>query len=636
VTAVDDFLATSRHRLVEEVPGTYRTIKPTSDQWRRHIYTDDLPGAEPVTLIGLSSQIKPIKANFEDYAAKTCAQWAVENVDTWRYLEVEEAVGLIAHERTRKLGRDADRGSSIHAVIEQIAAGESIWIGNPDAAPYLAAVKAFIADCDPEFILGEVACFNRTHHYAGTFDVLLRLRAYPELGLRLGDWKSRKAKDDLDRQHKPYLENAAQVAGYANAEYYVLDGERHPMPTVDGGLVVTLGPDGTYGLHPVDIEQAWPLCEAAVRCYQVEKLTRPFADSIIGGAKDGAGAHETSTATLLEAPAPAPAEATVLDLMAQLDASVTAAKGSRDAQAPAPTPDDVPPGLTPEWIAGQSAAIRARLAAVVNAAGGIPAGFTWPEQVRKFPDGGPQSWAGLVLANRFVCALEAECGMPFVEVLQPPVVEDRRPAPDLVAPAPAAAPAGVSEALADLDARVKVLPGDLRGAVNAHLATLGFGTDPRRWNDDQVALVGVELEEFEQQFTERVAALYAACDGHDDQTIAACVDLVCPPTQVGTWPVESLTAKQATHLQALLAAVTAEIVAVVDGEVRPTPGADRLLVGIYGGVGSWKAQFVTDMKALADRHGLPKPASSAKAAGDPLLVAVLAASHQQQQQGAHA
>jgi hypothetical protein len=648
VSAVDDLLAGAGSELLHAPAPTSRTIEAKSDQWRRHVYTDDLPGdqlvpdAEPVSLVGLTSQIAPIKNTFEDYAVKVVSEWAVANHAVWSVLPPAEAAGLIAYERTRKLNRDANRGTSIHKVIDQIREGDTeLFLANPDAAPYFAAVQRFVDECQPEFLLGEVAVFNRTSRYAGKFDTAMRLHGSQklrDLGLAIGDWKTR-------AKHNVYQDNAAQLGGYANAEYYVLDGQRHPMPAFDCGVVVTFAPDGTYDIHPIDLDQAWPLCEAAVRCYQAKSIAKPIgkplgmADTQVPQTAaptpvtvdgNGAGAHETSTAP---APSPAPAP-TVEQLVTNLDASIAAARAAQETAAAG----DVPPGVTPEWIADQAAAIRARLAAVVNAAGGIPAGFTWPEQVRKFPDGGPQSWAGLVLANRFVCALEAECGMPFVEVLHPPVLEERKPAADLVGPTPSPAPVGVSEALVDLDARVKVLPGDIRGMVNDHLATLGFGTDPRKWNDDQVALVAGELDEFEQLFVDRITALYAACDRHDDPTIAACIDLVCPPTQVGTWPVESFTAQQAGHFEALLAAITDGVVAVVDGEVRPTPAADRLLIAIYGGVGAWKAQFVTDMKALAVEQGLPKPTSSAKAAGDPLLVALLAASHQQQphDQGASA
>lgn len=156
------------------------TVKPISDQWRRHVYTDDLPPcplapdadpARPFKALGVTSHIKPLKHDFSDHATKVVARWAVEHRHVWADLSVEAAVTLIAGERDRALNSAANRGSDLHRAVEAHAGGATaLTILDPNAAPYLPSVERFVTECRPEFIWSEVAVFHRGENYAGASD----------------------------------------------------------------------------------------------------------------------------------------------------------------------------------------------------------------------------------------------------------------------------------------------------------------------------------------------------------------------------------------------------------------------------------------------------------------------------------
>ena len=177
MTAIEDFLNDTGPTAGRNTPDT---IESTSDRWGRHVYTDDLPpcpltpSGETVSVIGVTSQLKPMKSSFEDHAAKTVATWAVENHHIWASLDRDAAIALVAGERKRALDKASARGLSIHKVVDAAREGsDSLVVSNPDAAPYLAAVKSFLAEAKPEFVMGEVAVFSRTHDYGGKFDVAI-------------------------------------------------------------------------------------------------------------------------------------------------------------------------------------------------------------------------------------------------------------------------------------------------------------------------------------------------------------------------------------------------------------------------------------------------------------------------------
>jgi len=151
------------------------------------------------------------------------------------------------------LRKAQDRGTDVHSMFEAGLRGQPVdatFMG-AEAQTYQRAVQAFLDHYQPETVAAEVVCINRTlngYGYGGTGDALLRIQG----SLLKVDWKSRGA----DSDHGAYPEEAGQVGGYADSEYIIVDGpKRMPMPALDGGLIVSVKPDG-YRAYPIDIDKA--------------------------------------------------------------------------------------------------------------------------------------------------------------------------------------------------------------------------------------------------------------------------------------------------------------------------------------------------------------------------------------------
>jgi hypothetical protein len=199
----------------------------------------------------------------------------------------EELVGLpydARYERLKtinKLGleRAAARGTQVHTYFERALRGQELAtpFDNPTGALYLDAVKAFLDEQQPELVAAELVCINRDLNgvgYGGTADCILRING----GVYKVDWKSR----GEDSDHGAYAEEAAQIGGYADADYFIGEGpQRMPMPALDGGLIVSIKPDG-YRLFPVDLDKAvkqWRALHAwwVARRTEHEPVGKPWA-----------------------------------------------------------------------------------------------------------------------------------------------------------------------------------------------------------------------------------------------------------------------------------------------------------------------------------------------------------------------
>jgi hypothetical protein len=122
-------------------------------------------------------------------------------------------------------------------------------------AEYRRAVQAFFDEHQPELVAAEFVVVHRDLNgvgYGGTCDALVRIGGK----VYIVDWKSR----GEDSQHGAYPEEAAQIAAYARGHYMLVEGdagaERRELPTIDGGLIVSVKPDG-YRVYPVDLDAGW-------------------------------------------------------------------------------------------------------------------------------------------------------------------------------------------------------------------------------------------------------------------------------------------------------------------------------------------------------------------------------------------
>ena len=230
------------------------------------------------------------------WAAKAVAEWAVDHQDQWRSLprddwkETEEgfdgkarkvthkgAVSVLKAKPWEERDRAAERGSTVHAVIEKMLAGEPYAV---EAAtfPWVAAARRFVDEVRPEPRLTEVSIYNDEHLYAGSADFTGQLRGYPELGGNvLVDWKTgRGVYDDM----------AVQLVAYAKGGYYLdgADREQEWRPP-SAAAIVHLGPDG-YQVYRSPLRQdLWRVFLAAldIRRWQQDtpglvKLGDPEAD----------------------------------------------------------------------------------------------------------------------------------------------------------------------------------------------------------------------------------------------------------------------------------------------------------------------------------------------------------------------
>jgi hypothetical protein len=154
------------------------------------------------------------------------------------------------------LSSSASRGTNVHTMAEARLYGRTPLIGNDSpGVEYRGAVDSFFDTYQPELVAAEFVCIHRDLNgfgYGGTCDAALRIdgKTY------IVDWKSR----GEDSEHGASPEEAAQVAAYARAQYVIADGnvgaERQAVPVFDGGLIVSIKPDG-FRVYPVDLDAAF-------------------------------------------------------------------------------------------------------------------------------------------------------------------------------------------------------------------------------------------------------------------------------------------------------------------------------------------------------------------------------------------
>lgn len=134
--------------------------------------------------------------------------------------------------------RAANLGTLIHAAIEAHRLGQPFPPIPIDVQGHMAGFEQFLTDFQPEYLATETPVFNRTEHYAGTLDAIVRmtLPLHDEPGVYILDAKSGKG---------VYPEVGLQLAAYRFAEFIGLpDGDEQPMPRIDGAVALHLTAEG--------------------------------------------------------------------------------------------------------------------------------------------------------------------------------------------------------------------------------------------------------------------------------------------------------------------------------------------------------------------------------------------------------
>jgi hypothetical protein len=192
--------------------------------------------------------------------------------------------------------RDAGaRGTNVHHMFERGLRGDKHLTDPMDGdagAEYETAVRAFLDSHQPELVAAELVCINRSMHapavlngkftggYGGTADAIVKIDGKT----LLVDWKSRGA----DSDHGVYPEEAAQLGAYASADYYIAEGNggpiRMPVPHLDGGIIVSVKPDGCR-VYDIDLEAAaahWQALHSwwVARLTEKRALGKPWAPRV--------------------------------------------------------------------------------------------------------------------------------------------------------------------------------------------------------------------------------------------------------------------------------------------------------------------------------------------------------------------
>lgn len=241
-----------------------------NDRW----YVDPLPGCELAPAAG-PDDIWPSVSGVKKAAGRDWTWTSFERAAAYLETRRNELEGMNAAEIHGRLmeinkagmGRASGRGTSIHEMMEGLAAGQPPGMVAAEAQPYVPACQQFLDQHQPEWLLSEVVTINRTVGYGGTFDAVLRIDGK----VYLVDWKTRKA-----GKHGAYPEEGWQLAAYANAEYMIVerdgDAVRTPVPQLDGALIVSICPEGAK-VYPVDLDKAWVAFQTLRNFWEGNQLT---------------------------------------------------------------------------------------------------------------------------------------------------------------------------------------------------------------------------------------------------------------------------------------------------------------------------------------------------------------------------
>lgn len=199
---------------------------------RGHGYKDangiKVPGVTTLLSKGLP---KPALVN---WAARTAAEYAVDNWDTLTQAPISERLDQIRNAPNSSKNAAALRGTKLHDAAQQLQEQGTVDV-DPEQLPLVEAYLKFCRDWELHAEYVESAVYSVTHGYAGTLDLIATLRD----GQRwLLDLKTSKA---------VYGDMALQQAAYRYAEWLAdsdVDGKHIPMPQVDAVGIVHVRADG--------------------------------------------------------------------------------------------------------------------------------------------------------------------------------------------------------------------------------------------------------------------------------------------------------------------------------------------------------------------------------------------------------
>lgn len=209
------------------------------------------------------------------WAAKMSAIYAVEHryelACMYQDGKFKEAQKLIANARLQTVDDSSKVGDDAHCAISDYIEGRMAFYD----VPHLEQFKAWEAAFRPKYLFSEATIYNRSHRYAGSFDILCHLNDE--------NWLI-----DVKTGNNVYPETALQLAGYAHGEFIGKDGEELQLPTVERAGVLHVRPD-FYNFIPMRIDNSEWACFIhcrAIHAWMYEAKNSVMLDSMKGKASD--------------------------------------------------------------------------------------------------------------------------------------------------------------------------------------------------------------------------------------------------------------------------------------------------------------------------------------------------------------
>ena len=222
---------------------------------------------------GVTSVVGMLPKEFlKFWAAKVTAEAAVDNVGAVVNLvangDRDGAIDYLKRAHMRSVGKSADIGTDVHDVVERLSRGEQVGRVHPDLQVFVDHFNEFLDIFQPEYLFLEETVWSETHGYAGSFDAIAVIQGETIII------------DNKTTKSGVHAEVALQMAAYANADYIVsADGDKVPLPTIDGAAVLHLRPEG-WNLVPVAITPE--VFQVFLNLIPVVSWERELSRSVVG------------------------------------------------------------------------------------------------------------------------------------------------------------------------------------------------------------------------------------------------------------------------------------------------------------------------------------------------------------------
>lgn len=213
-------------------PATGLTFSPAGHRYK----LDGLPVTGVTTLIGEGVP----KGALIPWAAEMAGQWALEHMAQLPVMPADEVLKEMKWAWRKHRDDAGATGTAVHHLAEQLSRTGEVD-ADSDLIGYVEGFAQFLDAWQITPVLLERPCGNRTHHYAGTFDM------YATSPLLAG---GKLVQIDLKTSKGVYGETALQLAAYARAEFFIDDhGAEQPMPEVHATYVAHVTPMDREGQH---------------------------------------------------------------------------------------------------------------------------------------------------------------------------------------------------------------------------------------------------------------------------------------------------------------------------------------------------------------------------------------------------